>query len=55
MTSSSDVTGMTVGELQAALKDGATSAGITQAYLDRITADDDTLGSYLHVDPEAPV
>jgi aspartyl-tRNA(Asn)/glutamyl-tRNA(Gln) amidotransferase subunit A len=53
MTSSSDVTGMTVGELQAALKDGATSAGITQAYLDRIEADDDTLGSYLHVDPEA--
>ena len=53
MTSSSDVTGMTVGELQAALKDGATAAGVTQAYLDRIAADDDTLGAYLHVDPEA--
>ena len=53
MTSSPDVTGMTVGELQAALKDGATAAGITQAYLDRIASDDDTLGSYLHVDPEA--
>jgi aspartyl-tRNA(Asn)/glutamyl-tRNA(Gln) amidotransferase subunit A len=53
MTSSSDITAMTVPELQAALKDGATAAGITEAYLDRIAADDDTLGSYLHVGPEA--
>jgi aspartyl-tRNA(Asn)/glutamyl-tRNA(Gln) amidotransferase subunit A len=53
MTSSSDITAMTVPELQAALKDGATAAGITEAYLDRIAADDETLGSYLHVGPEA--
>ena len=53
MTSSSDITAMTVPELQAALKDGATAAGITEAYLDRIAADDQTLGSYLHVAPEA--
>jgi aspartyl-tRNA(Asn)/glutamyl-tRNA(Gln) amidotransferase subunit A len=53
MSSFSDITGMTVTELQAALEDGATAAGITQAYLDRIAADDDNLGSYLHVDPEA--
>jgi aspartyl-tRNA(Asn)/glutamyl-tRNA(Gln) amidotransferase subunit A len=53
MTSSSDITAMTVLELQAALQDGATAAGITEAYLDRIAADDETLGSYLHVGPEA--
>jgi aspartyl-tRNA(Asn)/glutamyl-tRNA(Gln) amidotransferase subunit A len=53
MTSGTDVTGMTVGELQAALQDGATAAGVTQAYLERIAADDDALGAYLHVDPEA--
>jgi aspartyl-tRNA(Asn)/glutamyl-tRNA(Gln) amidotransferase subunit A len=53
MTSSSDITAMTVPELRAALKDGATVAGITEAYLDRIAADDETLGSYLHVGPEA--
>jgi aspartyl-tRNA(Asn)/glutamyl-tRNA(Gln) amidotransferase subunit A len=53
MTSSSDITAMTVPELQAALQDGATAAGITEAYLDRIAADDETLGSYLHVAPEA--
>nr|WP_241038287.1 Asp-tRNA(Asn)/Glu-tRNA(Gln) amidotransferase subunit GatA [Blastococcus litoris] len=49
----SDVTGMTVPELQAALQDGATAAGIAEAYLDRIAATDGTLGSYLHVDREA--
>jgi aspartyl-tRNA(Asn)/glutamyl-tRNA(Gln) amidotransferase subunit A len=53
MTSSSDITAMTVPELQAALQDGATAAGITEAYLDRIAADDETLGAYLHVAPEA--
>jgi aspartyl-tRNA(Asn)/glutamyl-tRNA(Gln) amidotransferase subunit A len=53
MISSSDITAMTVPELRAALKDGATVAGITEAYLDRIAADDETLGSYLHVGPEA--
>jgi aspartyl-tRNA(Asn)/glutamyl-tRNA(Gln) amidotransferase subunit A len=53
MTSSSDITAMTVRELQAALQDGATATGITEAYLDRIAADDQTLGSYLHVGPEA--
>ncbi len=46
-------TTMTVPELQAALQDGATSVDLTRAYLDRIAADDGTLGSYLHVDPEA--
>ncbi len=53
MTSSSSVTGMTVVELQTALQDGATAAGVTEAYLDRIAADDEALGCYLHVDPEA--
>src|SRR3712207_3774683 len=48
-----ELTTMTVVELQAALQDGATAADVTRAYLDRIAADDDTLGSYLHVDPEA--
>jgi aspartyl-tRNA(Asn)/glutamyl-tRNA(Gln) amidotransferase subunit A len=48
-----DLTTMTVTELQAALADGATSVDLTRAYLDRIAADDDTLGSYLHVDPDA--
>jgi aspartyl-tRNA(Asn)/glutamyl-tRNA(Gln) amidotransferase subunit A len=51
--STPEVTSMTVTELQAALKDGATAAGITQAYLDRIAAEDGALGAYLHVDPEA--
>jgi aspartyl-tRNA(Asn)/glutamyl-tRNA(Gln) amidotransferase subunit A len=51
--STHDVTSMTVTELQAALQDGATAAGLTRAYLDRIATDDATLGSYLHVDPEA--
>jgi aspartyl-tRNA(Asn)/glutamyl-tRNA(Gln) amidotransferase subunit A len=50
---SADLTTMTVTELQAALQDGATSVDLTRAYLDRIAADDGTLGSYLHVDPEA--
>jgi aspartyl-tRNA(Asn)/glutamyl-tRNA(Gln) amidotransferase subunit A len=50
---SAELTTMTVTELQAALQDGATAADLTQAYLDRIAADDGTLGSYLHVDPEA--
>jgi aspartyl-tRNA(Asn)/glutamyl-tRNA(Gln) amidotransferase subunit A len=53
VTTSSDVTSMTVTELQTALRDGATAADITQAYLDRIAADDETLGSYLYVDPAA--
>ncbi|TFV64445.1 UNVERIFIED_ORG: Asp-tRNA(Asn)/Glu-tRNA(Gln) amidotransferase subunit GatA [Bacillus sp. AZ43] len=44
---------MTVVDLQAALQDGATAAGIAGAYLDRIAAEDGELGSYLHVDPEA--
>ena len=44
---------MTVAELQAALADGATSAEVTRAYLDRIAAEDGELGSYLHVDAEA--
>jgi aspartyl-tRNA(Asn)/glutamyl-tRNA(Gln) amidotransferase subunit A len=46
-------TTMTVAELQAALADGATSADVTRAYLDRIEAEDGVLGAYLHVDPEA--
>jgi aspartyl-tRNA(Asn)/glutamyl-tRNA(Gln) amidotransferase subunit A len=50
---STPVTDLTVPELQAALKDGATAEGITRAYLDRIAAEDGALGSYLHVDPEA--
>jgi aspartyl-tRNA(Asn)/glutamyl-tRNA(Gln) amidotransferase subunit A len=48
-----DMTSMTVSELQAALQDGATSADVTQAYLDAIAATDGELGAYLHVDPEA--
>ncbi len=32
-----------------------TSAEVTRAYLDRIAAEDDDLGAYLHVDPEASV
>jgi aspartyl-tRNA(Asn)/glutamyl-tRNA(Gln) amidotransferase subunit A len=48
-----DVTALTVSELQAALRDGATSADLTRAYLDRIAATDGELGAYLHVDPEA--
>jgi len=50
---SADFTAMTVTELQSALADGATATELTEAYLDRIAADDQTLGSYLHVDPEA--
>ena len=50
---STDVTSLTVAELQAALADGTTSVEITQAYLDRIEAADGELGAYLHVDPEA--
>src|SRR5687768_13768843 len=50
---STDVTSMTVGELQAALTAGATAAEVTEAYLDRIEATDGELGSYLHVDREA--
>ena len=50
---STEVTSMTVVELQAALKDGATAADVTRAYLDRIAATDGELGAYLHVDPEA--
>jgi aspartyl-tRNA(Asn)/glutamyl-tRNA(Gln) amidotransferase subunit A len=46
-------TSMTVDELQSALQGGARAAEVTQAYLDRIISDDPTLGSYLHVDPEA--
>jgi len=53
MSTPSDITTMTVSELQTALQDGATATGITQAYLDRIAAEDGALGSYLHVDPEA--
>jgi aspartyl-tRNA(Asn)/glutamyl-tRNA(Gln) amidotransferase subunit A len=49
----SDVTAMNVDELQAALADGATSVGVTRAYLDRIEAADGELRAYLHVDPEA--
>ena len=52
---STDVTSMTVPEIQAALADGATSVEVTQAYLDRIAATDGKLGAYLHVDPEAAV
>ena len=50
---SSDLTSMSVAELQAALADGSTSVEITQAYLDRIAATDGELGAYLHVDPDA--
>jgi aspartyl-tRNA(Asn)/glutamyl-tRNA(Gln) amidotransferase subunit A len=50
---STDFTTMTVTELQSALADGATSVDLTRAYLDRIAAEDQALGSYLHVDPEA--
>ncbi len=52
-TSSTDVTSMTVEEIQAALAGGATAVDVTRAYLDRIAAEDGELGSYLHVDPEA--
>ena len=48
-----DLTSMTVGELQTALQDGATSVDVTRAYLDRIAATDGELGAYLHVDPDA--
>ena len=48
-----DLTAMTVPELQAALADGATSVDVAQAYLDRIASTDGELGAYLHVDPEA--
>ena len=51
--SPADITSMTVSELQAALQDGATSADVTRAYLDRIAGTDGELGAYLHVDPEA--
>ena len=40
---STDVTSLTVAELQAALADGTTSVEITQAYLDRIEAADGEL------------
>ncbi len=48
-----DVPAMDVEQIQAALVDGATAVEVTQAYLDRIAAEDGELGAYLHVDPDA--
>jgi aspartyl-tRNA(Asn)/glutamyl-tRNA(Gln) amidotransferase subunit A len=51
---STELTTTSAAELARAL--GAkeiSSVELTRAYLDRIASDDDTLGAYLHVDPEA--
>ena len=49
----SDLTALTVAELQRALADGETSAAeVTRAHLDRIATEDGALGAYLHVDHE---
>jgi aspartyl-tRNA(Asn)/glutamyl-tRNA(Gln) amidotransferase subunit A len=51
---SADLTTTDVATLQKALAaKEVSSTELTQAYLDRIASDDDRLGSYLHVDPEA--
>ncbi len=50
----SDLTALTAVELQAALAAGETSSvEVTRAHLDRIAAEDGSLGAYLHVDGEA--
>ena len=51
---SSDLTTTSAADLVRALKAReVSSVEVTRAYLDRITAEDDELGSYLHVDAEA--
>ncbi|WP_104523180.1 Asp-tRNA(Asn)/Glu-tRNA(Gln) amidotransferase subunit GatA [Blastococcus atacamensis] len=50
----SDVTSSSAADLSSALQSGElSSVEVTRAYLDRIAADDDTIGAYLHVDAEA--
>jgi aspartyl-tRNA(Asn)/glutamyl-tRNA(Gln) amidotransferase subunit A len=52
--SSTDLTRLDVSALTGLLSSGeVSSVDLTRAHLDRITADDPTLGSYLHVDAEA--
>jgi aspartyl-tRNA(Asn)/glutamyl-tRNA(Gln) amidotransferase subunit A len=52
--SDSTLTTTDVAELSRLLSSGEVSAvEVTRAYLDRIAADDDRLGAYLHVDPDA--
>ncbi|MGY1722473.1 Asp-tRNA(Asn)/Glu-tRNA(Gln) amidotransferase subunit GatA [Blastococcus sp. SYSU DS0533] len=49
-----DITGTSAADLSAALRAGElSSVEVTRAYLDRIQAEDPTIGSYLHVDAEA--
>jgi aspartyl-tRNA(Asn)/glutamyl-tRNA(Gln) amidotransferase subunit A len=51
---STDLTTTSAADLARALKAGElSSVEVTRAYLDRIAAEDDRLGSYLHVDAEA--
>ncbi len=50
----SDLTSTDAAELGRLLSAGeVTAVEVTRAYLDRIAADDDVLGAYLHVDPDA--
>ncbi|HEV7728095.1 MAG TPA: Asp-tRNA(Asn)/Glu-tRNA(Gln) amidotransferase subunit GatA [Modestobacter sp.] len=54
MSNSTDLTGLDVSALTGLLSAGEVSAvELTRAHLDRIAADDPTLGAYLHVDGEA--
>ena len=49
-----DLTALDVAGLEEALRAGAVSSvEVTRAYLDRIAAEDDGLGAYLHVDGDA--
>ncbi|RZU32804.1 Asp-tRNA(Asn)/Glu-tRNA(Gln) amidotransferase subunit GatA [Blastococcus saxobsidens] len=49
-----DITASTAAELSRALQSGEVgSVEVTQAYLDRIAAQDGTIGAYLHVDADA--
>ncbi|RBY87165.1 Asp-tRNA(Asn)/Glu-tRNA(Gln) amidotransferase GatCAB subunit A [Blastococcus sp. TBT05-19] len=49
-----DVTNSSAADLSTALQAGElSSVEVTRAYLDRIAADDDTIGAYLHVDADA--
>ncbi len=52
--SDSTLTTTDVAELSRLLTSGEVSAvEVTRAHLDRIASDDDRLGAYLHVDPDA--
>jgi aspartyl-tRNA(Asn)/glutamyl-tRNA(Gln) amidotransferase subunit A len=54
VSNSTDLTGLDVSALTGLLSAGEVSAvELTRAHLDRIAADDPTLGAYLHVDGEA--